>query len=82
MGFMGLPATRSLCLLLEMCCLSWISELTWTSQIWQWKVLFCRPEPFSTLGCTFSLAPGRGYALIGPAPVRASSIVLCFEPVL
>lgn len=50
MGFMGLPATRSLCLLLEICCLSCISELTWTSQIWQWKVLFCSPEPLRTLG--------------------------------
>lgn len=64
-------------------CFSWISELTWTSQIWQWKVLFCRPEPFRAellLLLFFSLAPGRGYALIGPEPLRASSIVLCFEP--
>lgn len=28
LGFMGFPATLSLCLLLEMCCLSWTSELT------------------------------------------------------
>lgn len=35
LGLVGLPATLSLCRLLEMCCLSWISELTWTSQISQ-----------------------------------------------
>lgn len=62
-------------------CLSWISELTWTSQISQWNVLFCKPEPLlSCVAWTLSLDPGLGYALMGPAPFRASSIVLCFEP--
>lgn len=61
LGLLGFPATLSLCLLLEMCCFSWISEFTWTSQIWQWKVLFCRPDPFSPVALPFfSLAPGRG----------------------
>lgn len=83
LGLLGFPATRSLCLLLEMCCLSWTSEFTWTSQIWQWKVLFCRPEPFGAEPPPFlGLVPARGKALIGPAPLRASSIVLCFEPAL
>lgn len=35
---LGFPATPSRCLLLEMCCFSWTSELTLTLQISQWKV--------------------------------------------
>lgn len=62
-------------------CFSWSSELTRTLQISQWKVLSwvlgsTGPPPCSPLG----LGPKRGYALMGPSPLRASRIVLCLVP--
>lgn len=63
-------------------CLSCSSELTLTLQISQWKVRSWvlgsedSSPPCSGLG----LGPKRGYALIGPSPLRASRMVLCLVP--
>lgn len=71
---------RSLCGFLT--CLSCSSELTLTLQISQWKVRSWvlgsedSSPPCSGLG----LGPRRGYALMGPSPLRASRMVLCLVP--
>ncbi len=63
-------------------CLSCSSELTLTLQISQWKVRSWvlgsedSSPPCSGLG----LGPRRGYALMGPSPLRASRMVLCLVP--
>lgn len=63
-------------------CFSCSSELTLTLQISQWKVRSWvlasddRSPPCSGL----SLGPRRGYALMGPSPLRASRMVLCLVP--
>lgn len=63
-------------------CLSCNSELTLTLQISQWKVRSWvlgsedSSPPCSGLG----LGPRRGYALMGPSPLRASRMVLCLVP--
>lgn len=81
---LGFPATPSRCLRLDICCLSCSSELTLTLQISQWKVRSWvlgsvdSSPPCSGLG----LGPRRGYALMGPSPLRASRIVLCLVPLL
>lgn len=84
LGFAGFPAARSLCLRLLMCCLSCVSELTCTSQISQWKVLFWSPvdDSAATAAATFDLTPDLGKDLIAPSPLLASNMVLCLVPLL
>lgn len=60
-------------------CFSCVSELTCTSQISQWNVLFCRPV-FPLFAGPLPFTPALGKALIAPLPFRASSIVLCLVP--
>ena len=60
-------------------CFSCVSELTCTSQISQWNVLFCRPV-FPLFTGPLPFTPALGKALIAPLPFRASSIVLCLVP--
>lgn len=61
-------------------CLSCVSELTCTSQISQWKVLFWRPVDESAGAASLDLTPPLGKDLMAPSPLRASSIVLCLVP--
>lgn len=72
---------RSLVVCGLLTCFSCSSELTLTLQISQWKVrswvLGSDGSPPASEG---SLGPRRGYALMGPSPLRASRMVLCLVP--
>lgn len=62
-------------------CLSCVSELTCTSQISQWKVLFWSPVDDSDGELSLAFTPVLGKDLMAPSPLLASSIVLCLVPV-
>lgn len=61
-------------------CLSCVSELTWTSHVSQWNVLFCRPVDVTVGDSNLFFTPGLGKDLMEPFPFRASSMVLCLVP--
>lgn len=66
--------------LLQLTCLSWVSELTCTSQISQWNVLFWSPVGDSDGSTNLALIPVLGKDLMAPSPLLACSIVLCLVP--
>ena len=63
-------------------CLSCSSEFTLTLQISQWKVRSSElaSELGEAPGSPGARGPRRGYALMGPSPLRASWMVLCLVP--
>lgn len=61
-------------------CLSCVSELTCTSHVSQWNVLFCKPVDATLGDSSLFFTPALGKDLMEPLPFRASSMVLCLVP--